>query len=355
MGQSYLNAASHGLPDQAVQRRMIAHLDLEAKIGVTAAAEEIEDELAGIHDAAAALFHAPKENVGFDSGTLSAWRAYVSELPMAGKRFLVAPHEWRENVIALREMASSAGATIEVLPPLNLDDPDLSAWQARIDDDVCALTLPMVSSVGGLLYPMQAIGALPRPNGMKIVVDAAQALGQIEMNTAVLGCDAIFATTRKWVRAPKQTALFWLADAEKRAAIERFAANETLRLGLGVALAQLHVRGVAETKALLRERATRIRGNANSLGLECLGSSACGSAAVTVLIPANRADRVASALVAADIVVKWVQAEVDEPLSGWQRTDIRPVRIAPHIPTTLSEIDDVFSVIEAAMAERALS
>jgi len=35
MGQSYLNAASHGLPDQAVQRRMIAHLDLEAKIGVT--------------------------------------------------------------------------------------------------------------------------------------------------------------------------------------------------------------------------------------------------------------------------------------------------------------------------------
>jgi len=55
MGQSYLNAASHGLPDQAVQRRMIAHLDLEAKIGVTAAAEEIEDELAGIHDAASGL------------------------------------------------------------------------------------------------------------------------------------------------------------------------------------------------------------------------------------------------------------------------------------------------------------
>jgi len=31
MGMSYLNAASHGLPDRAVLRRMIAHLDLEAR------------------------------------------------------------------------------------------------------------------------------------------------------------------------------------------------------------------------------------------------------------------------------------------------------------------------------------
>ena len=347
---SYLNAASHGLPDRAVMQRMIAQLDLEATIGTVAAVGKIEEELAQVHGAAARLFHAPKENVGFDSGTLSAWRAYVSELPMAGKRFLVAPHEWGENIAALRAMTKGTGATIEVLPPLDLDVPDLSAWQDRIDDDVSALILPMVSSVGGLLYPVAAVGALQRPATTKIVVDAAQAIGQVEMDTAKLGCDAIFATTRKWVRGPRQTALFWTAEADRRAAAERLSANEMLRLGLGVALAQLEERGVGATAALLKEHAMRIRENAATLGLGCLGSAQCGTAAVTVLVPTDKAASVEAAMATADIVVKWSHPEMDEPLAGLDLGETRPVRIAPHVTTEQSELDDAFAVIEGALS-----
>jgi len=353
MSVSYLNAASHGLPDRAVLRRMIAHLDLEAMIGVVPAVAQIEEELAQVHDAAAALFHAPKAHVGFDSGTLSAWRAYVSGLPMTGKRFLVAPHEWGENIAALRAMTKDTGAVIEVLPALDLDAPDLSAWQERIDDDVSAILLPMVSSVGGLKYPVAAVGALERPASAKIVVDAAQAIGQVEIDTAQLGCDAIFATTRKWIRGPRQTALFWTADAERRAATERLSANETLRLGLGVALSQLAARGVAGTATTLKERSDKIRENAKALGLDCLGSAQCGTAAVTVLIPTDKAPGVEAALATADIVVKWPQHERDEPMSGLTLAETRPVRIAPHITTELSEVDDAFAVIEEAVTENA--
>ena len=350
MGLLYLNAASHGLPDRAVMRRMIAQLDLEAMIGTVAASGQIADDLTRVHDAAARLFNAPKDTVGFDSGTLSAWRAYVSELPMSGKRFLVAPHEWGENITTLRAMTEGTGARIEVLPPLDLDAPDLSVWQERMDDDVSALILPMVTSVGGLRYPVAAIGAMQRPSSAKVIVDAAQAIGQVEMDTAKLGCDAIFATTRKWVRGPRQTALFWVEDADRRAAVERFNTNEALCLGLGVALAQLEERGIEATAAILTARAMRIRENAATLGLACLGTERSGSAAVTVLIPADKAASVEGALSAADIIVKWPQPAKDEPHSGLDPGETRPVRIAPHVTTELSEINDVFAVIEGALS-----
>jgi len=99
----------------------------------------------------------------------------------------------------------------------------------------------------------------------------------------------------------------------------------------------------------------KIRENAKTLGLACLGSAQSGTAAVTVLIPAEKAPDVEAALAAADIVVKWPRPEKDEPLSGLELGGTRPVRIAPHITTELPEIDDAFAVIEAAITEGALS
>jgi len=350
MGISYLNAASHGLPDRAVLRRMIAHLDLEAMIGTVSADKQVADELVHVHENAANLLNAPKENVGFDSGTLSAWRAYVAALPKTGKRILVAPHDWGENIAVLRPMADNAGAVIEVLPSLDLDAPDLSAWQDRMSDDVAALVLPMVSSVSGLLYPIAAIGAMQRSPDTKVIVDAAQAIGQVEIDVTQLGVDALFATTRKWVRGPRQTALFWTADAKDREAIERFASHVALRLGLGVALSQVLERGVETTAEILRERSDRIRECATALGLECLSTPQSGTAAVTVAIPAPKTKAVMAALAASDVIVKWPEPNLDEPESNSERGDTKAVRIAPHVTTELDEIDAAFAIIADALS-----
>ena len=349
MSVSYLNAASHGLPDRAVLRRMIAHLDLEAMIGPVAAFGQVEEEIARVQSSAAALLNAVPEHVGFDSGTLSAWRAYVMSLPIAGKRLLVAPHEWGENIAVLRSVADLAGATVEPLPPLDLAAPDLSSWQERIDADVAAIFLPMVSSVAGLRYPVEAIGALARPAGAKLVVDAAQAIGQVEIDVTRLGCDALFATTRKWVRGPRQTALFWTADANRRAAIERLDTHVALRLGLGVALMQLNERSVLVTAAALRERSTQIRARAASLDLACLSCVETGTAAVSLAIPKDKASGIASALSAADIIEKWPNAAKDEPLSGLDQTKTSVLRLAPHLPTSAAEIETAFAVIADAL------
>ena len=57
---------------------------------------------------------------------------------------------------------------------------DPKAWEARIDEDVIALCLPLVTSIGGLHYPAEEIAAVPRPDDALVILDAAQALGRTE-------------------------------------------------------------------------------------------------------------------------------------------------------------------------------
>ena len=349
MALNYLNAAGHGLPDRTVLRRMIAHLDLEAMVGPLAAIEQVERELAGVRNSAAVLLNAETENIGFDSGTVSAWRAYVAGLNIKGKRLLVAPHEWGENIASLAALAANAGARIEALPALDLAVPDLSTWQSRIDDDVAALFFPMVTSVAGLRYPVEAIGALQLPTGTQIIVDAAQAIGQTGVNVRSLGCDAVFATTRKWVRGPRETAIFWTADPKHRAAIERLDTHVALRLGLGVALDQLLNRTVEGTAEALGVLSTKIRERAAEQGLACHSTTATGTTAVTLAISKDKENDIASALKSADIVVKWPNPSKDEPLSSVDVTENSLLRLAPHLQTTLSDIDAAFDVIAGTL------
>lgn len=345
----YLNAASHGLPDRAVLNRMSAHLELEARIGPLAAVAEVDTALQAVRSDAETLLNAEEETLGFATGTLSAWHAYVAGLSIAGKRLLVAPHEWGENIAALQKLAAKDGATIEVLPLLDMASPDLRLWQDRIDDDVAAIFLPMVSSVSGLHYPVEAIGALRRPLHTQIIVDAAQAIGQVDIDVRRLGCDALFATTRKWVCGPRQTAIFWTADADRRIEIERLDTNATLRLGLGVALRQLLERGLDQTKASLLERSTRIREHADRLNLECLSVPHGGTTAVTVLIPEQSVAKIDAALNASQIIAKWPNALEDEPFSQFQAIARKPLRLAPHLLTSIADIDAAFDVIAAAL------
>jgi len=349
MTLNYLNSASHGFPDRAVLERMSAHLDLEARVGPLAAREQVDDALKSVTEDALTLLNSQAECLGFSTGTLNALSTYVYGLSISGKRLLVAPHEWGENITFLQNLAARFDASVEVLPLFDLASPDLSTWQDRIDDDVAAIFVPMVTSVAGLHYPVEAIGQLERPAHAEFIVDAAQAIGQVEIDVERLGCTALFATTRKWVRGPRQTAVFWTANSQRRADVEHNDTNVALRLGLGVAFGQLLERGVAQTAAELRERSTHIRARADALGLGYLSTAETGTAAVTILLPNQSFEQVSNALEAAEIVAKWPNALADEPTSEVDVESSKPLRVAPHITTPIADIDAAFDVISAAL------
>ena len=349
----YMNSAGHGAPSEQTLARMAAHLQREQAVGPAQAAVEAYPHLAEVKANAARLIGAELSDVGLTSTTSSAWLEIASRLKIRGRRVLAAPHEWGDYLRTLQRMAENAGATLEILPPLDLSNPDLTGWAARIDEDVAAIFTPMVTSVRGLRYPVEAIARLPRPSSCVYLIDAAQALGQTEVDVAKIGCDALVATTRKWLRGPRETALFWTHAASppelQAASLAPNDVNITLALGMGAAIEQALETGAAELERRVRGLSGFLYQTGREQGLDTLDGRAPMSGAVTFLLPDESASNVEAALKRRDIIAKFPQAAQDEPMCGDVPEGSALLRVSPNLYNTEEEILELVGCVASAM------
>ena len=365
----YLNAASHGVPDLAVRERIRAYLDREDEIGPAAAEIEAMDEMADVYQKAARVIGAPTKNVTLVGTTTIGWNSAVISLALSDRRVLVAPGEWSSDVAVLIRL----GAIVETMPINGQGCLDLAALQNRIDDSVGAIVAPMVCSLTGERYPLEEISRLDRPDDALFIVDAAQAVGQIPVSVETLGCDVLAATTRKWLRAPRDTALLYVSDkafAQMHAnpaprlfgiafenggfadhqGIRRFDPNSAFapqRLGMGVAL-DLFLDDPEAFMAVPNRLAASVRDMAAEAGLTVACPEAGRPSAITTLQLSE--DQFAAAmprLKAANIAVATPSPSC-EPLRLAKSVQGRFLRISPHAYNTEDEIAQVFEIIRAA-------
>jgi hercynylcysteine S-oxide lyase len=122
---------------------------------------------------------------------LSGWR-----LP-AGSRVACLPGEYAPNVAQLR----AAGLRPEPLPVDGLGRADLDGVERLLTTDPPRVVhLTLLASHRGLAQPGREVAALCRAAGVPLVVDAAQALGHVDVD---LGADVVYATSRKWLAGPR--------------------------------------------------------------------------------------------------------------------------------------------------------
>ena len=207
---------------------------------------------------------------------------------------------------------------------------------------MAAIFAPMVTSVAGIRYPVAEIGALARPEDALFIVDAAQAVGQGPVAVGALGCDALVATTRKWVRGPRETGLYWL-NGRASAVTGLHAApcdmNVALRLGQGVAMRRVMPPSPALTGYL--------RATMREMGLVPLAQD---TGAVTLRIGHDHAPALRAGLEAAGVLVKWPDPVADEPESGVTLAEGALLRLSPHAYNTTGDVDHVVTVIRTVLS-----
>lgn len=351
----YLNSASHGQPSHHTLQRMIDHLVLEQEVGDFEASLRVQDELEQVRCNTAALINAAPKNLGFSATTTAAWLSIISRLNLGRGRILVAPHEWGDNLRILESLTTNTDATIEILPELDLasPDPDLDRWRERLDDEVTAIFVPMVTSIDGYRYPVESIGSLPRPEGCVFVVDAAQALGQTPVDVSALSCDALVATCRKWLRGPRNTALFWVSDSLgdrfSPTAIEPFDASVALRLGLGVAVSEAEKTGVENIEKRIRALKHHAAHAARAIGLSVQTGVPSQTGTLCLGIPSEAAARAQRELESRGLVVKCPDRKWNEPFAPGPKADVIPLRISPNIYNSEDEISEFFENLEAVL------
>lgn len=375
---AYLHNAGAALMPTAVVAAMKQHIDLESEIGGYAAADRMSDRLDAIYDSVARLLNAAADEIAITENATVAWQMAFYALPFRpGDRILTAEAEYAANYVAFLQVAKRTGAVIEIVPSDASGELDVAALERMIDDRAKLIAITWVPTNGGLVNPAAAVGKIARAHGIAYLLDACQAVGQMQVDVEAIGCDMLSATGRKFLRGPRGTGFLYVRRALLQRLeppmIDHFAApwvsrhhyqlrddarrfetwenNYAARLGLGAAVDYALAIGLGPIEQRCRLLADRLRkGLAATGGVTIRDLGRTPGAIVSFTVDGYEADAVVSGAAADGITIG-----ASHPSSTRIDAEVRTlpviVRASPHYYNTEAEIDRLIAHI-AGLARR---
>jgi len=223
--------------------------------------------------------------------------------------------------------------------------------------------LTAVASHRGVVQPVADIAAACREHAVPLVVDAAQALGQID---CVVDADAIYGTSRKWLAGPRGVGVLavrpelatglrtrlppahWLPDIPPLRLLEFGEANIAARVAFSVAVRE----HVAAGPQLVRERLAEVgrltrEALAEAPGWRVVEPNDTPSA-ITTLAPTDGANvnRIREELIERHAIVTTAAGPGRAPFEL-----AAPVlRVSPHVDATAVDLDIFAEALATATA-----
>jgi selenocysteine lyase/cysteine desulfurase len=374
LDQVFLDSAGSSLPTTRTLDAVVAHLRREAQVGGYRAAAEREADLSDVPVAIGRLLGCDPDLVALTDSATRAWNQFVTALPWcAGDRVLICGNEYASNAIALLQRARLDGVTVDVVPNDADGRVDLGAFEALLDERVRLVSLVHVPTNSGQVAPVREVVERAHRVGALVLLDACQSVGQLRVDVEDLGVDALSATGRKWLRAPRGTGFLYvrrdvLAGLEPAAAdlrgatwtapdryeldagarrFELWEYDVAGRLGLKGAVEQLLDLGIDEVEATVRSRAADLRtalADVPGVTVRDVGPDLAGIVSFTAdgVDPADVRDR----LVAQDVTVT-VSGVASTRLDMTERGLPAVVRASPHYFVSPDDIERAVDAVAA--------
>jgi hercynylcysteine S-oxide lyase len=355
------------LDNAACSRQSLAAMDAaarhavhESEVGGYVAAEAAAPVLDAGRAAFAALCGMPDVPVVFTTGSLNALDLLLGSWPSENRTLACLPGEYGPNLAVM----AAHGFTVRTLPirddgRLALDD----AAYLLNEDPPELVHLTPVASHSGVVQPLAMVAQLCRELGVPLVVDAAQALGQVD---CAVGPDAAYSSSRKWIAGPRGVGalavrpelLEWLTPrlpAPKWAQpltvaqqLEFGEANAAARVGFSVALGEHLAYGPEAVRDRLAELGAASRAALVDVPGWRVVEEAGEPSAITTLAPIDGVDPLA--------VREWllVERRILTTYAGVQRAPLEMtaprLRISPHLDTTPQDLETFAEALIAATA-----
>ncbi len=371
---NHLLACGSALPSQPVVDAVIDHLQLEAQIGGYEAHAARKGALEAVYQDVADLLNAEAGEIALLDNATAAWCQIFYGMPFrAGDRVLTCEAEYSANALAFQQRAKRDGIVIDVVPSDATGAVDLRALESMITPRTALIAITWVPTNGGLVNPAADIGKIARAHGVPYLLDACQAVGQMPVDVAALGCDFLSATGRKFLRGPRGTGFLYIrqgliADFEPpmvdlfsahriseteyglRVDARRFENWENayaLRAGLGVAVRAALEIGLENIQTAAWGLANDLRDGLRAIkGAEIRDLGANPSAIVSFTIDGMDPDQTVAALARQGICIG-ASSPASTPVDAQKRDLPTVLRAAPHYYNSPAEIAQLLQALEA--------
>ncbi|MEC9367305.1 MAG: aminotransferase class V-fold PLP-dependent enzyme [Pseudomonadota bacterium] len=371
----HLNNAGAALMPQPVIDAVQEHVALEAHVGGHAAAARRKAECEAVYASLARLINAQPDEIAIMDSHTRAWQMAFYGLSFGeGDRILTSRAEYGANYVAFLQMRRRSGCVIEVIPDDGEGASDPAALDRMIDGRVKLIAVTWLPTNGGLINPAAEIGRVTRRHGIPYLLDACQAVGQMPVDVAELGCDFLTGAGRKWLRGPRGTGFLYVKremltrvepamldhtgarwtgpdSFEMQPGARRYEVFEhapALRLGLGKAVDYALEAGIENIESAIRQFSSHLREELKKVvGVTVHDRGPELSGLVTLSHRDVPADRLKSALEGAGI-----NASISRPdgalLDAIDRELPDMLRLSPHCYNTWEELEAALRAIREA-------
>lgn len=288
----HFNNAGTSLTPAPVQKVLLDHLELEQSLGGYEAELEAAEALERVYGSLARLVGAESSEIAISQNATRAWDMIFYALPLGpGDKILTCRCEYASNYIAFLQRCRQSGAQVVVLENDESGAVSLDSLIHNLDSRVKVVAINHMPTNGGLVQPVEEIGKALADHPAFYLVDACQSVGQMPIDVKAIRCQALTATSRKYLRGPRGVGFLYLAtpfierleppfldlhaatwtapgEYQMRPDARRFETYELFlagKLALGAAAEYALELDVAKTWTRIQKLGTQLRQGLNSL------------------------------------------------------------------------------------------
>ena len=211
-----LEAGYWGMMATPVADEYARHIERVNRESSFYARRSFPTDLAAVRRRVAAFLRVDPGEIAFARSATEALYALIGGYNTlgTGDAVLYADLDYPAMQNAMRAVAARRGAEairITIPEPASYDNV-VAAYAAALDThpNVRLVLLTHVSNKTGLVIPSAALTAMAHKRGADTIVDAAHAIGQIDLAIPDLGADFVGFNLHKWIGAPLGVAAFYI-------------------------------------------------------------------------------------------------------------------------------------------------